>query len=43
MRDGSTTTRPADGDALQVRNPSAYHVTLSALTLADGTQLDPSN
>ncbi|AOX62912.1 molecular chaperone [Stenotrophomonas sp. LM091] len=30
----------ADGDALQVRNPSAYHVTLSTLTLADGRKLD---
>lgn len=30
----------ATGGALQVRNPSAYHVTLSTLTLADGRTLD---
>lgn len=28
------------GDALDVRNPSAYHVTLSTLTLADGRKVD---
>ena len=30
----------AEGNALQVRNPSAYHVTLSTLTLADGHRVD---
>ncbi|HEL2980206.1 TPA: molecular chaperone [Stenotrophomonas maltophilia] len=30
----------SDGNALQVRNPSAYHVTLSTLTLADGRKVD---
>jgi chaperone protein EcpD len=30
----------ADGDALQVRNPSVYHVTLSTLTLADGRNVE---
>ncbi len=30
----------ADGDALQVHNPSAYHVTLSTATLADGRKVD---
>lgn len=30
---------PAD-NALDVRNPSAYHVTLSTLTLADGSKVD---
>lgn len=29
----------ADGGALKVHNPSAYHVTLSTLTLADGTSV----
>ena len=40
-RDAAATLQwTADGDALQVRNPSAYHVTLSALTLADGRSVD---
>lgn len=30
----------ADGDALQVLNASAYHVTLSSLTLGDGRTVD---
>ncbi|MDV3515334.1 fimbria/pilus periplasmic chaperone [Stenotrophomonas sp. C1657] len=30
----------ADGDALQVLNASAYHVTLSSLTLGDGRKVD---
>ncbi len=30
----------AEGNALQVRNPSAYHVTLSTATLADGRKVD---
>lgn len=30
----------ANGNALQVRNPSAYHVTLSTLTLPDGNTLE---
>lgn len=30
----------ADGDALQVRNPSAYHVSLSTLTLADARSVE---
>ncbi|MCU1015136.1 fimbrial biogenesis chaperone [Stenotrophomonas maltophilia] len=29
-----------DGDGLQVRNPSAYHVSLSSLTLADGRSVE---
>ncbi|WP_447906233.1 fimbrial biogenesis chaperone [Stenotrophomonas sepilia] len=32
----------AQGDALQVTNPSAYHVTLSTLTLADGRKMEGS-
>jgi len=40
-RDAAATLQwSADGDALQVRNPSAYHVTLSRLTLPDGRQIE---
>ncbi|WP_295554701.1 fimbrial biogenesis chaperone [uncultured Stenotrophomonas sp.] len=40
-RDAAATLQwSADGDALQVRNPSAYHVSLSSLTLADGRSVD---
>ena len=28
------------GDALQVHNPSAYHVTLSSVTLPDGNAVE---
>lgn len=40
-RDAAATLQwSADGDALQVRNPSAYHVSLSSLTLVDGRRVE---
>ncbi|AWH16444.1 molecular chaperone [Stenotrophomonas sp. ZAC14D2_NAIMI4_7] len=40
-RDAAATLQwSADGTALQVRNPSAYHVTVSTLTLASGQKVD---
>lgn len=40
-RDAAATLQwSADGDALQVLNASAYHVTLSSLTLGDGRTVD---